>query len=136
MVLSTSIVLASTAAAMRITARRKTKSLRLADTLIHSEPMHEPKAVAVLPNDQNGADIARPPALWGKAGRGFMEKLIAPYVDQTRRQQLIEITDNKDVLEVSEAEQEAKSTFVLASCGTFLAIGGSIFMPLYTCLVC
>jgi Cu2+-exporting ATPase len=68
----------------------------------------------------------------GFRAREFMGELIAPYVSQTRRQQLTEITAAQEMLEVSEAEKEAKRTFMLASCSVFLAASGSLFYaPLY-----
>jgi len=132
MLISTPLALASVTAAVSIAAHRKPKPVRLVDTLIDDELKNESKTVATLLKGQNDRHIANLPALWVGAGRGCIEKLIAPYVDQTRRLQLTEIRTDEEILETSEPEQEAKRTFVLASCGTLLAIGGSLlYVPLY-----
>ena len=85
---------------------------------------------------KKGVLAEKPAARWARlrerVSGSFVGELIAPYVDQTRRQQLSEITVKEEVLEVSEGEKEAKQTFLLASCGTFLTAGGSLFYaPLY-----
>lgn len=81
---------------------------------------------------RHNKQAARPAVFLGTVGREFTDKLMAPFVSQTRHEQLAEIRETEKVLEMSESEKRARRGLFLGTSGLILAAGGALFYaPLY-----
>lgn len=67
----------------------------------------------------------------GKLDRSqaLTQQIIAPFVSNTRRQQMQEISAISDEVEISETEKKARKELAFASVTFALAVGGSLFYP-------
>ncbi|MEM7537271.1 MAG: hypothetical protein AAF639_34185 [Chloroflexota bacterium] len=59
---------------------------------------------------------------------GLLKKMLAPFVDNQRTQQLQEVSSGADLAEV-QLQQEAKTNLVISSAGLLLVAGGALFYP-------